>query len=120
MLNAGGGTLVYGITKDGQIEDLAHLGGLLPTEPAKLDAYRKLVHDLIVPPANITQEEIYLEGRELIFLYHVDQDYERLFQRRENEAVYLHVADANKGPLSRDEVKKLEYDKAIQIGRAHV
>lgn len=114
MLNAGGGTLVYGITKDGQIEDLAHLGGLLPTEPAKLDAYRKLVHDLIVPPANITQEEIYLEGRELIFLYHVDQDYERLFQRRENEAVYLRVADANKGPLSRDEVKKLEYDKAIR------
>ena len=114
MLNAGGGTLVDGITKDGQIEDLAHLGGLLPTEPAKLDAYRKLVHDLIVPPANITQEEIYLEGRELIFLYHVDQDYERLFQRRENEAVYLHVADANKGPLSRDEVKKLEYDKATR------
>jgi len=38
MLNAGGGTLVYGISNDGQIEDLAHVGGLLPEEPANLDA----------------------------------------------------------------------------------
>jgi ATP-dependent DNA helicase RecG len=114
MLNAGGGTLVYGIAKDGEVEDLAHIGGLLPEEPAKLDVYRKLVHDLIKPPANITLEEIYLESGELIFLYHVDQDYERLFQHRDNEQVYLRVADSNKGPLNRDEVKKLEYDKAIR------
>jgi ATP-dependent DNA helicase RecG len=72
------------------------------------------VHDLIKPPANITLEEIYLESGELIFLYHVDQDYERLFQRSDNEDVYLRVADSNKGPLNRDEVKKLEYDKAIR------
>lgn len=114
MLNAGSGTLVYGIAKDGTIEDLAYIGGLLPEEPAKLDNYRKLVHDLIEPPAKIFLEEIYLESGALIFLYHVDQDCERLFQRSDNEEVYLRVADSNKGPLSRDEVKKLEYDKSIR------
>jgi len=114
MLNAGGGTLVYGIADDGTIEDLAHVGGLLPEEPRALDAYRKLVHDLIKPPANIQLEEIYLESGELIFLYHVEQDHERLFQREDNEAVYLRVAESNKGPLNRDAVKKLEYDKSIR------
>jgi ATP-dependent DNA helicase RecG len=114
MLNAGGGTLAYGISNDGVIEDLAHIGGLLPEEPAERDDYRKLVHDLIAPPANIDLEEIYLESGELIFLYHVDQDYERLFQRRDNEAVYLRVADSNKGPLRREEVKQLEYNKSIR------
>ena len=114
MLNAGGGTLVYGIANDGTVEDLAHVGGLLPEEPTKLDAYRKLVHDLIKPPANVQLEEIYLETGELVFLYHVEQDHERLFQRSDNEAVYLRVADSNKGPQNRDEVKKLEYDKSIR------
>ena len=114
MLNAGGGTLVYGISDDGMIEDLAHVGGLLPKEPTTLDVYRKLVHDLIKPPANVQLEEIDLESGELIFLYHVDPDCERLFQRSDNEAVYLRVADSTKGPLNRDEVKKLEYDKSIR------
>lgn len=114
MLNAGGGTLAYGIANDGVIEDLAHIGGLLPKEPTNLDTYRKLAHDLIKPPANVQMEEIYLESGELIFLYHVEQDHERLFQRSDNEAVYLRVADSNNGPLNRDEVKKLEYDKPIR------
>ncbi len=113
MLNAGGGTLVYGIANDGTIEDLAHVGGLLPEEPTKLDAYRKLTHEFIKPPSNIQLEEVYLESGELIFLYHVDQDYERVFQRADNEDVYLRVADSNHR-LNRDEVNKLEYDKAIR------
>ena len=113
MLNAGGGTLVYGISNDGEIEDLSHIGGLLPAEPANLDAYRKLVHDFIAPPANITLEEVYLEDGWLIFLYHVDPDYERLFQRSDNETVYLRVADSNR-KLKRDEVKQLEYNKAMR------
>lgn len=111
MLNAGGGTLVYGIANDGTIEDLQVIGGLLPVEPSKLDAYRALIHNFIQPPANIQLEEIYLETGELIFIYHVDQDYERLFMRKDNEHVYLRVADSNRGPLNRDEVKHLEYNK---------
>jgi len=114
MLNAGGGTLIYGIADDGTIEDLAHVGGLLPMMSKPLEAYRKLVHDLIEPSANIILEELYLESGELIFIWHVDQDYERLFQRRDNEAVYRRVADSNKGPLKRDEVKTLEYNKSIR------
>lgn len=115
MLNAGGGVLVYGLADDGTVEDLKRGHGLLSDEPSDLDAYRKLVHDFIKPPANIELEEVFLMGGALIFLYHVDQDYERLFQRNDSsEAVYLRVADANKGPLNRDEVKKLEYNKGIR------
>lgn len=114
MLNAGGGVLVYGIANDGTVEDLQQGGGFLSNEAPDLDAYRKLVHDFIHPPANIELEEVFLENGELIFIYHVDQDYERLFQRTDNETVYLRVADDNKGPLTRDEVKKLEYNRGIR------
>ncbi|CAA6690440.1 MULTISPECIES: ATP-binding protein [unclassified Lentimonas] len=108
MLNAGGGTLVYGMHDSGAVEDLNVLS------PRELDEYRKLVHDFIHPPANIELEELLLTDGTLIFLFHVDHDYERLFQRKDNEAVYLRVADSNKGPEKRAEVKKLEYNKAIR------
>ncbi len=108
MLNAGGGVLVLGISNAGDIQDLKMLEGGL------LDQYRKACFDFIKPPANVVLEEVELTSGELIFLYHVEQDCERLFQRSDNEAVYLRMADANKGPLSRDEVRKLEYDKTIR------
>ena len=108
MLNAGGGTLVYGMADDGTVEDLQTL------PPRELDAYRKLLHEFIQPPANIELEEIFLPDGQLIFLFHVEPDYERLFSRKDNEAVYLRVADSNRGPLNRDEVKKLEYNKAVR------
>lgn len=113
MLNAGGGVLVLGIANDGTVEDLNRGGGLLADGP-DLDPFRKIVHDYIHPPANVELEEIYLMAGELIFLFHIDQDYERLFQRKDNEDIFLRVADANKGPLSREEVKKLEYNKGIR------
>lgn len=113
MLNAGGGVLVYGISDDGTIEDVAKEGDLFPDRPAKLDAYRTLVDDLIEPPANIRLEEVLLETGELIFLYHVDQDYERLFQRKDSEAVYLRVGEENRSQ-NREEVKHLEYNKTIR------
>lgn len=115
MLNAGGGVLAYGIADDGTVEDLNRGGGFLSNDPPDLDAYRKLVHDFIQPPANIELEEVFLSGGELVFLYHVDQDHERLFQRSDNEAVYLRVADDNKGPLNREEVGKLEYNRGIRV-----
>lgn len=113
MLNAGGGSLVYGIADDGTVEDLQE-GSLLPDTPPDLDRYRKLVHEFIEPPANIEVEEVYLADGALVLIYHVDQDYERLFARADNEAVYLRIAADNKGPLNREEVKKLEYNKAIR------
>lgn len=108
MLNAGGGVIVYGMTDEGTVEDLS----IVPAR--KLNDYRRIAHDLIEPPAKVELEEIVLETGELIFLYHIEHDYERLFKRRDNEEVYLRVADSNKGPLNRDEVKKLEYNKPIR------
>lgn len=109
MLNADGGLLVFGISKKREIEDL----NLLDNEV--LDHYRKIVFDYIKPPANVELEEIILPSGKLIFLYHISQDYERLFSRKDkSEAVFLRVADACKGPLNREEVRKLEYDKSIR------
>ena len=107
MLNASGGVIAFGISDDGKIEDLNALD-------SKLDDYRRVVNDLISPPANVTLEEIELPDGSLIFLYHIESDYERLFQRKDNEDVYLRVADSTKGPLSREEVRKLEYNKPIR------
>lgn len=108
MLNAGGGVLVLGISNNGEIQDLKSV------EDGLLDQYRKVCFDLIKPPANIALEEINLESGELIFIYHVEQDCERLFSRKDNENVFLRIADSNKGPLAREEVRKLEYDKTIR------
>jgi len=74
MLNAGGGTLVYGIADDGVIEDLQQEGLLTDTSP-NLDRHRKLVHEWIQPPAKIELEEIYLPDGQLILLFHVEPDY---------------------------------------------
>ncbi len=87
MLNASGGVIALGNSDDGQLEDLSEL------PPAQLDHFRKIIHDYITPPAHVELEEITLEGGELLFLYHVEQDYERLFKRKDNEDVYLRVAD---------------------------
>ena len=92
MLNADGGILVLGISDNGNIEDLNTL------DPSMVDQYRKLIFEYIKPPASICLEEIILDTGELIFLYHVDQDYERVFARSdaENESVYLRISDSNK------------------------
>lgn len=108
MLNASGGVLALGISDKGAINDLKGL------PPETLNLFRKVVQDLIDPPANVEIEEITLYSGELIFLYHVEQNHERLYKRRGSEEVFLRVADSIKGPLNREEVKKLEYNKSIR------
>jgi ATP-dependent DNA helicase RecG len=108
MLNASGGLLVLGISDKGLVDDLNGLPS------ATLNLYRKAVHDFIDPPATVTIEEITLPSGELIFLYHVEQNHERLYKRKDNEEVFLRVADSNHGPLKREEVKALEYNKSIR------
>lgn len=105
MLNADGGVLVFGVTDNGIIEDLKILND-------KLNAYRKLVFDFIHPACNIMLEEIEIEDK-LIFIFHVEQELERIFCRKDNEQVYLRVHDENR-KLDRDRIKKLEYDKSIR------
>ena len=104
MLNADGGVLVFGISDTGVVQDLKGLS---------LDKYRSLVFDFIKPPANVELEEIELETGELLFLYHVEQDYERVFARKDNEDIFLRVNDTNR-KLDREAARKLEYDKGIR------
>lgn len=82
---------MLGVSDSGEIQDLETLS------PDLLDQYRTVCFDHIKPPANIKLEEVQLDDGRLIFLYHVDQDYERVFSRNDaSEAVYLRVGNTNK------------------------
>jgi ATP-dependent DNA helicase RecG len=105
MLNADGGVLAFGVANDGTLQDLSSIGD-------KLSEYRNLYLDFIEPHGNIKLEEVEYDGK-LIFLYHVDQDIERIFKRKDNEQIYLRIDDKNR-LLDRDAVRKLEYDKQIR------
>lgn len=105
MLNADGGVLVFGVSDDGEIQDLRTLGD-------KLNEYRTLIFDYIHPACNIELEEVEVDGK-LIFLFHVEHELERIFARKDNEQVFLRVLDTNR-KLNLDRIKKLEYDKAIR------
>ncbi len=106
MMNADGGILAFGVSDSGEIEDLNTL------EDAKLNIYRTLVFEFIHPACNIELEEIDIEGKR-VFLFHIEQEFERIFCRKDNENVYLRVHDTNR-LLDRDRIKKLEYDKSIR------
>jgi predicted transcriptional regulator containing an HTH domain len=105
MLNADGGILVFGVSDQGEIQDLNSIAD-------KLDEYRKLIFDFIQPPCHIQLEEISINGK-LIFLFHVEPDFERIYSRNNNDKVFLRVADSNR-ELDREQVNKLEYDKNIR------
>ncbi|EFM97045.1 Predicted transcriptional regulator containing an HTH domain [Actinobacillus pleuropneumoniae serovar 10 str. D13039] len=106
MLNADGGILAFGVSDSGEIQDLRQIAD-------KLDDYRKLVFDFIKPPCHIQLEEIEIDEK-LIFLFHVEQDLERIYCRKDNEKFYLRVADSNR-ELNQEQIKKLEYDKNIRL-----
>lgn len=105
MLNADGGILAFGVADNGAMQDLNNFEG-------SLDKYRSLIFDFIQPSPNIVLEEIIVDNS-LVFLYHVEQEIERVFCRKDNENVYLRVNDTNR-LLNRDQVKSLEYDKQIR------
>ena len=106
MANADGGILVFGISDKGEIQDLQSLGD-------KLDNYRKLVFDFIAPPCKVQLEEVFVDDK-LIFIFHVEQDLETMFFRKDNETFFLRVADSNR-ELNQAQIKKLEYDKNIRL-----
>ncbi len=105
MLNADGGVLAFGVADNGEIQDLKTIGN-------DLNKYRTLVFDFIHPACTIELEEVEVDSN-LIFLYHVEQDVERIFCRKDNENVFLRMLDTNR-ELNRDQIKKLEYDKGIR------
>lgn len=106
MANADGGILVFGVSDKGEIQDLQSLGD-------KLDNYRKLVFDFIAPPCKVQLEEVFVDDK-LIFIFHVEQDLETMFFRKDNETFFLRVADSNR-ELNQAQIKKLEYDKNIRL-----
>lgn len=110
MLNADGWIVVVWVSDNKTLQDLAQLW------EEKLNEYRKICFDFIAPPANVELEEIIVPSGELIFIYHIDQDYERVFTRKNTtyEEIYLRIGDSNKWPLTREESRKLEYDKSIR------
>ena len=105
MLNSDGGVLVFGVSDNGRIQNLNSI-------QEKLDSYRALVFDHIQPTPNIKLEEIIIDEN-LIFLYHVEQELERVFERKDNKNVYLRIIDTNR-LLNREQIAKLEYDKQIR------
>lgn len=105
MLNADGGSLVFGVSDKGEIQDLNTLGG-------KLKEYRKIIFDYIDPACSVEFEEVKIDGK-LIFIFSIEQDVERIFQRKDTEAVFLRVYDENR-KLSREQIKQLEYDRTIR------
>lgn len=104
MLNADGGLLAFGISDAGEIQDLSTL--------PNLDDYRKLIFDFISPACHIKLEEIKIENS-LIFLFHVEQELERIFCHSGNNTYFLRVADSNR-KLDLDQIRRLEYDKNIR------
>lgn len=108
MLNADGGILALGISDDGVIQDLATIDEDL------LSRYEKITQEFIQPPARVQLEKITGPNGELIFLYHAAQDYENLYERKDNHNVFRRISDSNYGPLNNDEVEQLRHDKNLR------
>jgi len=108
MLNADGGIVALGISDDGVIQDLSTLDDDL------LSRYEKVAQDFIQPPARIKLEKATGPDGELIFLYHVAQDYENLYERADNHNVFKRTSDSNYGPLNNDEIEHLRHDKNLR------
>jgi ATP-dependent DNA helicase RecG len=108
MLNADGGILALGISDEGVVQDLSKLDEDL------LSRYEKLTHEFIKPPARVKLEKLTGPKGELIFLYHVAQDYENLYERKDNHDVYKRISDSNYGPLNNDEIEQLRHDKNLR------
>lgn len=78
----------------------------------KLNDFRQIGINFISPPCNSRIEEIDIDWK-LVFMYHIEPDFERLFMRKDTEDVYLRVWDETR-KLDRAEVEKLQYDKSIR------
>lgn len=105
MLNAEWWVVVLGIS-NGVLEDLNKI------ESVRLNDYRQVIQDMIVPPSFVRLEEVEIDDA-LIFIYHINSDKERVFCRKDNEKVFLRNGDETK-ELDREWIRKLEYDKSIR------
>ena len=107
MLNSDGGVLAFGVTDDGKIQNLADLDNKLLTR------FRTAYHTDIDPAPPIRLEEVYID-HSLIFLYHVHENKENIYSRKDSHRVFRRVNDSNYGPLSPAEIENLKYDKNLR------
>ena len=105
MLNADGGVVVLGLSDDGSIEDLKSI------PYSELLSYEKVCQNFINPAADVKLEKINLQNGELVYLYHVGQNYENMYERKDNHNVFKRIGDSNYGPLNNQEIDNLRHDK---------
>lgn len=108
MLNADGGVIVLGLADDGGADDL----NLIPHE--QLLQYEKVCQNFISPAADVKLEKVNLQSGELIYLYHVGQNYENMYEQKDSHHVFKRVGDSNYGPLDNQEVDNLRHDKSLR------
>ena len=108
MLNADGGVIVLGLADDGSADDL----NLIPHE--QLLQYEKVCQNFISPAADVKLEKVNLQSGELIYLYHVGQNYENMYEQKDSHHVFKRVGDSNYGPLDNQEVDNLRHDKSLR------
>lgn len=108
MLNADGGVIVLGLADDGGADDL----NLIPHE--QLLQYEKVCQNFISPAADVKLEKVNLQSGELIYLYHVGQNYENMYEQKDSHYVFKRVGDSNYGPLDNQEVDNLRHDKSLR------
>lgn len=107
MLNSDGGILAYGITDDGTVQDI------LTLNPKNLEKYRKLHQTFIEPAPPVRVEEVQIDGKRIL-LFHVREDNENIYARKDSHNVFKRVGDSNFGPLSIEETDNLRYDKNLR------
>ncbi|MBR2587567.1 putative DNA binding domain-containing protein [Candidatus Saccharibacteria bacterium] len=107
MLNSDGGILAYGISDDGEIQDVDSLSD------SERDKYRTLHQRLIRPAPPIKLEEIIIDGKR-IFIFHVREDNEYIYSRADSNQVYRRAGSSNYGPLTIEEIDNLRYDKNLR------
>lgn len=108
MLNADGGVIALGLADDGSADDLNSISH------EQLLQYEKVCQNFISPAADVKLEKVNLQSGELIYLYHVGQNYENMYEQKDSHRVFKRVGDSNYGPLNNQEVDNLRHDKSLR------
>ena len=106
MLNADGGVIAVGIEDDGTFDDSKDF-------KSNANEYRKICQEMIKPSPHVQIEEIVINGN-VVYLYHVLENNENVFSRKDTNDVFKRIGDSNYGPLDINEIDNLRYDKNLR------
>lgn len=107
MLNADGGVLVVGVEDDGSVSGLDNISS------TEMEKYKKLCQDMITPTPHVKTELAMINNSKVI-IYHVLENNENVFAKKDSNEVYKRVGDSNYGPLTINEIDNLRYDKNLR------